>query len=275
MNSKGETKLLIAAAIAAAFGATASNALAQQDAAQIFGDTSGTAVTYNNASGAYPVVTAILSTPGITVNGYSYSATSGTFLAADSTGSIEIYDTPSATYTPTVGDGLLITGTYDPFDEIPELKVSTTGTVSVESTGNASPAGAGTFSSPLDVTISQINSGTVAQQYGAQLLEINNASISGAAAGTTYGTADETYTITDASGTTALFYYPHDFSVANQNLFGETVDQSDVDVIGLVDSFDGSTEFLPLQIAVVPEPTTLAVAGLGGLSMLLLRRRNA
>jgi hypothetical protein len=275
MNSKGETKLLIAAAIAAAFGATASNALAQQDAAQIFGDTSGTAVTYNNASGAYPVVTAILSTPGITVNGYSYSTSSGTFLAADSTGSIEIYDTPSGTYTPTVGDGLLITGTYDPFDEIPEIKVSTTGTVTGESTGNASPVGAGTFSSPLDVTISQIDSGTVSQQYGAQLLEINNASISGAAAGTTYGTSDVSYTISDASGTTTLFYYPHDFSVANQNLFGETVDQSDVNVIGLVDSFDGSTEFLPLQITIVPEPATLALAGLGGLSMLFLRRRNA
>jgi hypothetical protein len=274
MNSKGGTKLLLSTAIASVFGATASNALAL-DAAEVFTNSSGTAVTYNNASGSYPVVTAILSVPGVTVNGYSYSATSGTFLAADSSGSLEIYDTPSGTYTPTLGDGLLVTGTYSPFDEIPELKVSTTGTVTVESTGNASPAGASTFSSPINVTLSQIDSGTVAQQYGAQLLEINNASISGATAGTTYGTADETYTITDASGSTALFYYPHDFSVANQNLFGATVDQSDVDVIGLVDSFDGSTEFLPLQVTVVPEPATLALAGLGGLSMLFLRRRNA
>src|SRR5580658_6170278 len=96
-------KQLFIGAIAAQSVLSASNLLASS-AATIFGDASGTVVTYDNVSGAYPVVTAILNTPGVTINGYTYSATSGTFLTADSTGGMEIYNYLGSGYTPTVGD---------------------------------------------------------------------------------------------------------------------------------------------------------------------------
>jgi hypothetical protein len=266
---------LITAAIVSTFVlAGATSVLAQQDAAGIYGDASGP-VNYNNTSGAYPVVTSVLSVPGVTINGYTYSASSGTFLAADSSGSVEIYDTPVGTYVPTLGDGIDVTGTASPFDGIPEIKVAATGTVTLESSGNAAPAGIGTLASPTTTTISAINTGAnPVQSIAAQVLQLDDVTISGQTVGETFGTADLTLSISDGVNSMTFFYYPHDFSVANQNLFGETIPTTPVDMVGLVDFFSPNNEFLGLQIIPVPEPTTLALCGAGALLTLVVFRQR-
>jgi len=68
--------------------ALAASSVMADDASTIEGYASQTTgVTYDNASGSYPVITSVLTTPG-TVNGKSFTAYS--LLAQDSTGSIEI-----------------------------------------------------------------------------------------------------------------------------------------------------------------------------------------
>ncbi len=277
MNTKGVTKILLGTAMASALGMSTSSARAS-DAAQIFAQSSGTAATYDNASGAYPVVTAILSMPGVTINGYSYSQYSGTYLTADSSGEMEIYGFNSGIYAPTVGDALNVTGVYKPFDGIPEVTTNSTytGSVTVESTGNAAPAGIGTLTSPITTTIPTINTGaTPVQGIAAQILQLDNVTITGQTAGETFGTGDLSLTVTDGAHSMTLFYYPHDFSIANQNLFGETIPTGTVDIEGLVDYFSPSDEFIPLQITSVPEPATLSLCGLGGLMLFKLVRRRS
>ena len=64
---------LLTSLIASTVVLFASNVLADS-AITIEGYASGTAVTYDNASGAYPVITAILSQPVVgTLDGYTYT----------------------------------------------------------------------------------------------------------------------------------------------------------------------------------------------------------
>ena len=84
--------------------------------------TSGTnaACVADDFSGQFPVVTAVLSHPGVT-DGHTY--TSWYFLANDGTGSALIYASSAAvgSYTPTVGDALTISGKYSPYHQLPEI----------------------------------------------------------------------------------------------------------------------------------------------------------
>jgi hypothetical protein len=278
MKSKLTKKLLLTVAVAASAAVPASNVLAD-DAATIFGYGTGTLVNYNGngTTVAGPVVTEILSVPGVSINGYTYSATSGTFLAADSSGSVEIYQTPAATYTPTVGDQLNISGTYKPYSQIPEI--STITGVSVLSTGNAAPSAL-----PITTTIPQVNVVTLPQNLAGQWLQLNNVTISDTGTGDSalpssgnYGTGDLTLTITDPSGNSMEFYYyPHDFSLANQNLFGQAIITGQpVDMLGIADVYSSSSpEFLGMQIVPTPEPTTLALCGVASVLGLVYRRRK-
>lgn len=110
-----------------------SNALADS-AATIFGYPATTLVTYDNVSGAYPVITAILSQPG-SADGYTY--TSWSILAADSTGSLDLFGAlPSGTsFTPAVGQAISVSGTYSPYHQIPEI--GTLSALTLVSSGNA------------------------------------------------------------------------------------------------------------------------------------------
>ena len=140
---------LLTGLIVSTVALSALNALADS-AVNIFGYTSGTLATYDNASGSYPVVTAILSQPG-TGDGYTYTTYS--FLAQDSSGSLDIFSSLSGLgYTPTVGDAISISGTYSPYHQIPELATITS--ITLQSSGNA-------VSSPSVYTIPQLTaSGT-------------------------------------------------------------------------------------------------------------------
>ena len=108
MKSNTAKKLLVTTTMVAATAITGSNALGQT-ASTIESDPSGTLVNYN------AIVSAILSVAGTTIDGYTYNNNS--YLAADSTGSIDIFAKSTATpYVPALGDAISVSGTYSPFD---------------------------------------------------------------------------------------------------------------------------------------------------------------
>ena len=160
-------KYLLTGFIASAVVLFASNTLAAS-AFTIFPDATGTLVTYDNASGSYPVVSAILSQPG-TVDGYTYTTYS--FLAQDSTGSLDIFSTLSGLgYTPTVGDAISVSGTYSPYHQIPEIATITS--ISLHSAGNAfSPPGVYTIP-----TLTASGTGPIPQSLAGQLVTLDNVS---------------------------------------------------------------------------------------------------
>jgi len=262
---KKTTTILTACSVAIC----ASSAMADT-AATIFGYASGTAVQYDNASGAFPVVTTILSVPGATVNGKTYSATSGSFLVADATGSLQIFGTPAATYTPYVGDNIIVNGTYSPYHQLPEIGSVT----SVVLAGSGSPS---PIVQPQVVTVSQTDVPTLPQSIAGQLLQIDNATITGQTTGQTFGIANLTLTVTDSTGSQTLYYWPTSYSSANANLYGQTIPTGPVDIIGIASVFPtGSVdEFLPINIVPAPEPSSIALAAIGGVAVLMgLRRRK-
>jgi len=235
--------------------------------ATIESNPSGTAVTVNSD----PIVSAIVSVPGVTVNGYAYSAKSGTFLIEDPSGGMEVYGTNVSAYVPTVGDSLTISGNYAPFDQIPELSGGAALSISVISTGNTPP-----LPTPQVTTVSAVDVATLPQSLTGQLLELDNVTITGQTAGETFGTADLTLTMTDSTGTETLFYYPHDFSVANANLYGDVIPTGPVDIQGIAAVYPTGSEpeFYPLDITSVPEPSSMALAALGGGAILMIVRRR-
>jgi hypothetical protein len=263
-------KLLLAASLASALAVSSSNALAA-DASTIFGLSSGTTgVTYDNASGAYPVIEAIVSQPG-TVNGVTY--TSYAMLAADSTGSLEVYGALPTGYTgatPAVGDAIDVSGEFYSYHSIPEIENMTS--LTIESTGNA-------ISAPQIATVSQINTPSgISQPLAGQLLQLNNVTISGQTAGEAFGTANLPLTVTDGTGSETLYYWPSSYSLASANLDGVTIPTGPVNIEGIASVYGGtSPEFIPIQITPVPEPTSLALFGIGGMLTLTLalRRRSA
>ncbi len=262
---------LLTSLIASTVALSAANALADS-AATIFADASGTAVTYDNASGAFPVISAILSQPG-TVNGKTY--TSWAFLAQDSTGSLDVFGAlpGGSTYTPTVGDAISVSGTYSPYHQIPELGTLTS--ISLESAGHAAP-------SPSIQTVSSLNLTTLPQSIAGSLIQLDNITISSGSStltpGETWGTANLTLTMTDGSGSMTLYYWPTSYSAANANMFGETIPTGPVTIIGIDSAYtSGSTttpEFIPISIQSVPEPTVLSLGGAGGLLALIFRLRR-
>jgi len=272
---------VLSGVISAAVALGAANATAQQTAAQINGTStttgvaSGTTVTYG-VSGNYPVITSIVEQPG-TFNGKTY--TSWTFLAQDSSGSMEIFGSASVLttlgFTPAVGDAIQVSGTYSPFLSIAELGTLTS--ISLESAGNS-------VGSPITGTLSSLNSPTFSvggsilpESLAGTLVQLDDVTISGQTAGETFGIANLTLTATDSTGSEALYYYPTSFSLANQNLFGQTIPTGPVDIVGIASDYNGTTpEFVPLSITAVPEPATLSLCGAGAaLALFVGRRRKA
>jgi hypothetical protein len=230
-----------------------------QSAATIETEASGTPVTYD------ATITAVLSQAGTTGDGYTYG--NWAFLANDGTGSLEIFGhlPTGSTYVPTVGDQIDLAGTFSPFNSIPE--VGTLTSISLVSSGNPVPG-------PTVTTIPAINSalpGLPEPSIGGQLLTLDNVTISGLAAFPTH--ANGTATITDGSANTmTLFQYASSYSGAGA-LGGMTIPTGPVDITGIADVFDGTTEFIPFSITPVPEPSSMALLGLGGMLCASLVRR--
>ncbi len=242
--------------------------------------------------GAYPVITQLLSQPG-TYNGKTYG--SWAFLANDGSGSenansdsLDVFGISStSTYTPTVGDALIIAGKYSPYNQIPEVgSVTSIGyptpaqlaVTGQSATGNPSPS-----PTPVLTTIPTINVSNLAAQaptLAGQYLEVDDVTLGGFTDRTQFGTNNSPSggtTITDGSSNSmTLYYWPTSYGEANINLANKLVPTGPVDVFGIVDVFGtGATavaEFVPINMTntdgspltnapAVPEPGTLALLG--------------
>jgi len=261
------------------------------DAQDIEADPIGTIVTYDNQYGVgydannYPVISVVASQPGF-YGGHTY--TGYAVLAEDQSASLDLFISlatltnlnANPSYTLAAGDGVQAQGTYSPFDGIPEVTFTTIAAsnnyLKVTSTGNSVPA------APV-FTINQLttltgNGSNVLSQPGiaGTFIEIQNATISGSTGSfqhtfpleTQANTTDESYTITDGSGSIELFDWTTSYSDCGA-LGGSPVPTGPVDIYGFYDSFN---EFVPLQI--VPEPSTFILAGLGLVGGLLAMRRR-
>jgi hypothetical protein len=265
--------ILLSGLIASIVALSASNALAQ-DAATIYSDPTGTVVTWDNTSGQYPVIDAILSQAGATSGTHTY--TSWSFLAQDGDGSLDVFGSLSGLgYTPTVGDAITLTGTYSPFHQIPEIETVTA--ITQISSGNTPAA-------PKILTIPTLNVATLSEGVAGHLIEVDNVTITGAGTNgffPTYAQANtgtETFTMTDGSShSMTLFDWVTSYSTCAA-FGGEAVPTGPVDVIGFDSVFTSGTsstaEFTPIEIISVPEPTTMGLCGAGGLLAMIIRLRR-
>jgi hypothetical protein len=250
----------------------ASNALADS-AATIFGYPATTLVTYDNVSGSYPVVSAVLSQPGA-VDGYTYTTYS--FLAQDSTGSLDIFSPLTGLgYTPTAGDAISVSGTYSPFHQIPEIATITS--ISLHSTGNA-VSSPGVFTIP---TLTASGTGPIPQSIAGHLVTLDNVSLYTDSAATipvsgNFAThANVALYAKDGSGNIMEVYdWASSYSTCGA-LGGTPIPTGLIDITGfLSQSGTFAPEITPFSITSVPEPSTLALSALGGLALLLKFRRQ-
>jgi hypothetical protein len=249
----------------------ASNALADS-AATIFGYPATTLVTYDNASGSYPVISAVLSQPG---SGDGYTYTTYSFLAQDSTGSLDIYSPLTGLgYTPTVGDAISVSGTYSPYHQIPEIATITS--ISLHSIGNG-------VSSPGVYTVAQLTNsgtGTIPQSLAGQLVTLDNVSLYTDSAATIPVSgnfavhANVALYAKDGTGIIEIYDWASSYSTCGA-LGGTPEPTGLVDITGFVSqSSTFPPEMTPFSITQVPEPTALSLCGAGALLALIFRLRR-
>ena len=265
---------LLTGLIASTVVLSASNALAST-AAQIFTDPNYTFATYDNASGNYPIVTAILSRQGAVSGTHTYTSTS--LLAQDSTGSLDLYSINETFYgySPQVGDTIYAQGQISPYHQIPEMSMYQTSS----NAANIFQTGVGTAPAPLVATIAQLSVSTLPQNIAGYLIAVDNVTISGGGAFSsvlpTYAGGNVSYTITDGSGNSMTLYDWVTSYSACAAMGGNPVPTGPVDIIGFDSVYPGSVgEFTPIEIISVPEPTTLSLCGAGALLALVFRLRR-
>jgi len=245
--------------------------------------------------GPLPVISDILSQPG-TVNSLYYGSktySSWAFLANDTTGSVEVYGKmpTGSTYTPTVGDAITATGTWSPYNQIPELETLTA--ITQSSPGNTVPP-----PNPMVTTVSAVNVSPMPFSLAGHYLELQDVTISGftdrdpvKGFGSNNSPSGGT-TITDSSNNSmVLYYWPSSYSAAFSNLGSVQIPSATtpVNVYGIADVYSGGAsplaEFIPMNITnvdgsplatAVPEPGTLALlgAGLAMAAAAFIRRRK-
>ena len=269
------TGLIVSTVVLSASNALASDASQIEALTPLNSPTAQPGQTYDNASGAYPVITAVLSAPVGSLDGYNYTWWS--FLGADSTGSLDLYGAlpTGSTYTPTVGDAITVSGTYSPYHQIPEIETMTS--ISQESSGN-------TFASPGVYTIPTLiasGTGPIPESIAGYLVTLDNVSLYTDSAATipvsgNFAThANVTLYAKDGSGNIMEVYdWASSYSVDGA-LGGTAIPTGLVDITGFVDqSGTYPVEFVPMSITAVPEPATLGLCGAGGLLALIFRLRR-
>ena len=239
-------RLLMAACLVAGTGFW-TQATKADDIATIEGQASGTTVTLDSTSTRHPIVTAILSQPG-TFNGRTY--TSWSFTVNDGTGSLVVFGSIPAGYTPTVGDEITVAGTWSPYHQLPE--VGTVTAITRVSQNNPVPP-------PLVKTIPDVNLTTLPMSIAGYIVTLNGVSVSGASGN--FGTSNIQATITDGSSNSmTLYYWPTSYSTCNANLNGQPVPTWSVNMTGFISVYPGgATEFTPISFVSVPG--SFAVAG--------------
>jgi hypothetical protein len=263
---------LLAAAVASASALLFAGHAMAVSIATVEGSPTGTAVTIGDTNTA--TINYIASKPG-TLDGYTY--TNYAILTSDGTGSIDLFGhlPTGSTYVPTVGDDVTASGTYSPFDGIPEI--STLTAISTSSSGNP-------VLSPIVTNIPALNAVATTPNYGLSeyLLELDNVYLlnsagTGAAQGTFPVHANGTYMLYDGTNKITAFQWASSYMAAGA-LGGTQINTGLEDVTGIVDVFGtGATavaEFVPFSITPVPEPTSIALLGVAG-AALLARRRTA
>ena len=200
------------------------------------------------------------------------SASANTIVLTDGTASVIAYSIAKTEYTAVLGDTISFTATNSPYQGSPEL-VSSGFTVASDTPG--------TPLAPADISVPTFfasgNGTSGVPPYAEAYVELDGVTISGAPAALTTNTS---YTLTDAaSNTTTMYTYKSDSLVsaavtaantANPGGFGGTYD-----IVGYADEFNGVAEIYPLSIVAVPEPASIGLLALGGISMLARRRRMA
>jgi len=287
-------RLLIAGAVASTVALVGGRAYADSAADIESYYALGSYVSYDNTADSdsepngYPIISVIASQPGTFGNHYF---TGWSALAADGTGSLDLFLTSatltsleaSASASLTAGMGLNLSGVYSPYSGIAEMtfasKTNPTNYLQVVSTGNTPP--------PASVfTIAQLEAGThngpgvlTNNAITGTYIEIQDVTISGSTGSfmstfpleTQGNVASESYSISDGTSTIEMFDWTTSYSVCAA-LGGSAVPTGPVDIYGFYDSYN---EFVPL--AIVPEPSTLTLAGIGligGLMAIRRRRRS-
>jgi hypothetical protein len=292
---------MIASAVAlAALFALSAPAMADYISNIQANDTTGNLVQVNNVpivppffqgNGQDPVVSAVLSVPGITNPGTSGSKSySGwSFLIDDGTGGLVIFATTASlltansggNYTPTLGDGLDLKGTYSPFHSLPE--VATITQANVTSTGHSVPSAVTGMNiqgilndcaaNGQTVTAGTTSTTVLPNDIGGKLVTLNNVWITSfgtTAVPSSYGTANIQTTLSDSSGSLSMFYWPTSYSSCLANLYGQPIATgaaNQYNMTGFLSDFPGLpgnlVEFTPITVTAVPEPGTLALIGTG------------
>jgi len=298
VTSFAKKRALLAGAIAAAVALVGTKVLADDstDIESFYPITNTTASTasYDNFSGDYPVITAIVSQPGV-FSGHTYTGWS--LLAQDDVGSLDLFvglnSLTNSTHVSNngtvfaVGDKLNVVGQWSPFHSLPELAFSTNAafgnSITNLSHGNAVPA-------PPSFPISTLNNPSISNNLSVAgfYILLTNVTITGNASNSvtfpTFAQANvnsETYTITDNTGSMTMFDFVTSDSTAAQ-LGGTPVPVGAVNIYGYDSVFPsagvpggGLPEFVPVAIVSVPEPSTVLLVCSGLVGVLAMRRRRS
>jgi len=132
-------------------------------------------------------------------------------------------------------------------------------------------------------TIPQLNVATIPLTIAGYLVDLDNVTISSGTSiltpGETWGTSNLTLTITDSSNNSmTLFYWPTSYSAANVNLANVLIPTGPVDMTGFDSVFAGppaAPEFSPITVTPIPEPVSASLLAVGGVALLMRRRRTA
>jgi len=267
----------------------------------------------NSGNGHDAIVDDILTVPG-TFGGEQYATYM--VLAADASGGLLLWSYPSegiwpATYAPTVGDNISLTGTYQSYHSIPAIRTVTA--VSLPNTGLNGWQSPGVGSGQVGggsqlVTIPNVlaNPGNpgdsqnlpINQAYEGYLVEIQNVTISGAGTLTTWPTTNagtsglNNLYLTDTAGNSMTLYFWYSSVGVDGNMVGAPIPDNssltsggEFDVYGFLAAYPSVTgghtiwqdELDPTAfVATVPEPSSFMLAGVGLLGLLaIIRRRHS
>jgi len=249
------------------------------------------------------IVDTIMSQPG-TFGTHSY--TYWEVLVADASGSLET-DFSSASlaslgWTPTIGQQVSFSATYNPYHAVPEVVSATAATVGT--TGNPQWNGGSQIATLPSILANPHNTGgssgqylPLAQSMEGYLVEVQNVTISSSGGlanwpATNSGTAilPNLYLTDSANNKLTLYFWWSSYSSCGMAVGAPIPDNSTLTYNGLFDVYGMLTaypsvsggittwqdELVPTAFVGIPEPSSLMLAGIGLLSLLaVIRRRHS